>query len=72
MSKPTTWQRVEATNNLSGETWLNREDFNNIRKATAYFNTLRNGKHYARVSMEMWDKDGEHIGTNVWFRAAQT
>ncbi|HSV24371.1 MAG TPA: hypothetical protein VLJ17_15250 [Xanthobacteraceae bacterium] len=71
MSKPTTWQRVEATNDPSGDTWLNREDFNNIRKAKTYFNTLRDGKHYARVSIDMWDKEGEHVGTDVWFRGKQ-
>lgn len=69
MSHPTTYQRVEATNDDTGDTWLIREHFNNLKKAKAYFNTLRSGKRYARVSLEMWDKNSEHLGMNVWFRA---
>lgn len=72
MSKPETYQRVESTNDTTGDTWLNREHFNSLRKAKAYFNLLRNGRHYARVSLEMWDKEGNHIGTDVWFRAVQS
>jgi hypothetical protein len=71
MSRPTTYQRVEATNDGTGETWLIREHFNNLAKAKAYYAVLCGGKRYARVSLEMWDKDGEHIGMNVWFRAQE-
>lgn len=71
MSRPTTYQRVEATNDGSGETYLIREEYNNLAKAKAYFNTLREGKRYARVSLEMWDKNSEPLGMDVWFRGRQ-
>jgi hypothetical protein len=71
VSRNVTYQRVEATNDGTGETWLIREEFNNLAKAKRYFNTLREGKAYARVSLEMYDADGNHLGMNVWFRGKQ-
>lgn len=68
MSRPTAYQRVEATNDASGETWLVRQEFTNATKATDYFQTLTSGKQYSRVSLESWDKDGNHLGQRVWFK----
>ena len=68
MSRPTTYQRVEVTNDPSGDTWLIREEYNNLAKAKAFFNRMKAGRRYLRVSLEMYDKNGVHLGTNCWMR----